>query len=111
VSYEVAIVAATVTNDTRLLEIIKEKEKGGRVKMCESLRRFRKTAVNEGLIKGKHEKEIEMLIEQLTCKLGSVSETLKRTIQTVNEERLHILTINIFNVENEKEVIDILLRN
>jgi hypothetical protein len=110
VSIDVAIVAATLTKDERLLEIVKENEKEGEVEMCESLRLFRQSGIDEGIHRGEHSKEIKMLIEQLTSKFGEISEKLKEMIKNGNEKNLHELTINIFNVENEEDVIKILKR-
>jgi uncharacterized tellurite resistance protein B-like protein len=106
VSIDVAIVAATLTKDERLLEIVKENEKEGEVEMCESLRLFRQSGIDEGV----HKQEIKMLIEQLTSKFGEISEKLKEMIKNGNEKNLHELTINIFNVENEEDVIKILIK-
>jgi uncharacterized tellurite resistance protein B-like protein len=106
VSIDVAIVAATLTKDERLLEIVKENEKEGEVEMCESLRLFRQSGIDEGI----HKQEIKMLIDLLTSKFGEISEKLKEMIKNGNEKNLHELTINIFNVENEEDVIKILIK-
>jgi hypothetical protein len=106
VSIDVAIVAATLTKDERLLEIVKENEKEGEVEMCESLRLFRQSGIDEGI----HKQEIKMLIDLLTSKFGEISEKLKEMIRNGNEKNLHELTINIFNVENEEDVIKILIK-
>jgi hypothetical protein len=119
VSIDVAIVAATLTKDERLLEIVKENEKEGEVEMCESLRLFRQSGIDEGMTqgidigihRGEHSKEIKMLIDLLTSKFGEISEKLKEMIRNGNEKNLHELTINIFNVENEEDVIKILIKN
>ena len=61
-----------------------------------------------GKIEGKAEEKREMLITLLTTKLGSLSKHVIKKIKEASSDELKQLTISIFNIESEDDVISII---
>ncbi|MFR7592946.1 MAG: DUF4351 domain-containing protein, partial [Longibaculum sp.] len=80
--------------------------------MCEVFDSFVREREQQGIVQGIKQGElqakIKMLCKQLTKKLGFVSKDLMMKIEVSPEDKLDQLTIKIFDIENEKDVLDIL---
>ncbi|MFR7592894.1 MAG: DUF4351 domain-containing protein, partial [Longibaculum sp.] len=74
------------------------------IRMCEVFDSFVREREMKGMMKGK----VSLLIQLLKQKLGFVSKDLMMKIEVSSEEKLDQLTIKIFDIENEKDVLDIL---
>ena len=68
--------------------------------MCESFRRFKESAINEG--------EIKTLIQQLNHKLGKLSENIVEKIQNSSKEQLDQLVIKVFEIQSQEDLNKIL---
>ncbi len=68
--------------------------------MCEVFDSF----VREREMKGK----VSLLVKLLKQKLGFISKDLITKMEVSPEDKLDQLTIKIFDIENEKDVLDIL---
>lgn len=119
VSWEVARLLSVFTHDEDIYQQIKIK-KGGKIDMCETIMRMKIQARNDGKKEGKREGKIEgmkqgqnqgitsTLIKQLKSKFGILSPEMISHIQTSNSHQLDQLTLHIFDVENENDVLKIL---
>ena len=88
--------------------------------MCRSLDELKQRGIEEGLLLGKQQGEMigiqkgeingitKTLIQQLTSKLGHISNKLVLEIKKSDEERLNELVIRIFDVNNEEDIYKIL---
>ena len=61
-----------------------------------------------GFEKGKREEKQNTLKEQLKVKLGTLSRPLEKQLTNTSLEKLNELTLNIFNVTNEEDVLKII---
>ena len=61
-----------------------------------------------GIEKGKREEKQNTLKEQLKVKLGTLSSSLEKQLTNTSLEKLNELTLNIFNVTNEEDVLKII---
>ena len=61
-----------------------------------------------GIEKGKREEKQNTLKEQLKVKLGTLSRPLEKQLTSTSLEKLNELTLNIFNVTNEEDVLKII---
>ncbi len=78
-----------------------KQEKGGLEKMCEISEKWMK----QGYANGRMEKAIETIISLLTKKLGYLSENIIIKINNSDEDILNELTINIFDIKNEDDIL------
>ena len=88
--------------------------------MCEAMDRLFQRLRNEGEVlglekgetigfeKGKREEKQNTLKEQLKVKLGTLSRPLEKQLTNTSLEKLNELTLNIFNVTNEEDVLKII---
>ena len=76
--------------------------------MCESFRRFKESAINEGVAKGEIKGEIKTLIQQLNHKLGKLSENIVEKIQNSSKEQLDQLVIKVFEIQSQDDINEIL---
>ena len=76
----------------------------GRREMCEIMDNIRNKGRLEGLTEGK----IDTLVQQLKQKLGSLTPEIEIKIQTSTYNQLEQLTIHIFDIETEKDIVDVL---
>ena len=103
------IYAAIITGS---LDLIRDLPEGDEIDMCEGMERmaegFRNEGRKEGLMEGeKREKKITLL-SQLKVKLGNVSNQLEEAIQNSSIEKLNTLTISIFDITSEEDVLKII---
>ena len=63
---------------------------------------------NQGIEKGRQEEKRNTLKEQLKVKLGTLSRPLEKQLTNTSLEKLNVLTLNIFNVRNEEDVLRII---
>ena len=85
---------------------IKEEDlpEGDEINMCEAMDRLFQRFENQGIEKGKS----DTLKEQLKVKLGTLSRPLEKQLTNTSLEKLNELTLNIFNVTNEEDVLRII---
>ncbi|SCH42590.1 Uncharacterised protein [uncultured Clostridium sp.] len=84
--------------------------------MCEAMdrlfQRFEDRGMEKGetigFEKGKREEKQNTLKEQLKVKLGTLSSSLEKQLTNTSLEKLNELTLNIFNVTNEEDVLKII---
>ena len=93
---------------------------GDEINMCEAMDRLFQRLRNEGEVlglekgetirfeKGKREEKQNTLKEQLKVKLGILSRLLEKQLTNTSLEKLNELTLNIFNVTNEEDVLRII---
>ena len=89
---------------------------GDEINMCEGMdrlfQRFENQGMEKGKIigfeKGKREEKQNTLKEQLKVKLGTLSRPLEKQLTNTSLEKLNELTLNIFNVTNEEDVLRII---
>ena len=103
------IYAAIITGS---LDLIRDLPEGDEIDMCEGMERmaegFRNEGRKEGLMEGeKREKKITLL-SQLKVKLGNVSNQLEEAIQNSSIEKLNTLTLSIFDITSEEDVLRII---
>ena len=106
VSHEVACVLGTLTHDEEIYNHIEKQE--GDVHMGQYVLNISKKARLEGKIEGLHEGVTHTLLQLLQSKLGQLSPKIIHQIQTSNDEQLHALTIHIFGINSEEDVLKIL---
>ena len=93
---------------------------GDEINMCEAMDRLFQRLRNEGEVlglekgetigfeKGKREEKQNTLKEQLKVKLGTLSRPLEKQLTNTSLEKLNELTLNIFNVTSEEDVLRII---
>ncbi|MBS5112423.1 MAG: DUF4351 domain-containing protein, partial [Coprobacillus cateniformis] len=110
-SKEEAIVVAIMTNSEELV-IRLEEEESEEIKMCEVIDSYARErelqGIKQGELQGMMKEKISLLIKQLKQKLGHVSKELVMQIEVSSEDKLDQLTIKIFDVEDEEDVLEIL---
>ena len=123
------IMAATFTHTNIKREGLPE---GDEINMCEAMDRLFQKFENQGMEKGeliglekgetigfekgersgiekgKREEKQSTLKEQLKVKLGTLSSPLERQLTNTSLEKLNELTLNIFNVTSEEDVLKII---
>ncbi|MFR6099739.1 DUF4351 domain-containing protein, partial [Longibaculum muris] len=104
-----------MTNSEELV-IRLEKEESEEIKMCEVIDSYArerelqgmKQGIKQGELQGMMKEKIVLLIKLLKQKLGHVSKELVMQIEVSPEDKLDQLTIKIFDVEDEEDVLEIL---
>ncbi|WP_270469931.1 DUF4351 domain-containing protein, partial [Faecalibacillus faecis] len=89
---------------------------GDEINMCEAMDRLFQKFENQGMEKGeligiekgKREEKQNTLKEQLKVKLGTLSRPLEKQLTNTSLEKLNELTLNIFNVTNEEDILRII---
>ena len=93
---------------------------GDEINMCEAMDRLFQRLRNEGEVlglekgetigfeKGKREEKQNTLKDLLKVKLGTLSRPLEKQLTNTSLEKLNELTLNIFNVTNEDDVLRII---
>ena len=74
------------------------------INMCEAMDRLFQRFENQGIEKGKS----DTLKDLLKVKLGTLSRPLEKQLTNTSLEKLNELTLNIFNVTNEEDVLRII---
>ncbi|MDO5813132.1 MAG: Rpn family recombination-promoting nuclease/putative transposase [Bacillota bacterium] len=115
------VMAATFTHTNIRREDLPE---GDEINMCEAMDRLFQKFENQGMEKGeligfekgersgiekgKREEKQSTLKEQLKVKLGTLSSPLENQLTNTSLEKLNQLTLNIFNVTSEEDVLRII---
>ena len=107
------MMAATFTRTKIKREDLPE---GDEINMCEAMDRLFQRFEDQGMEKGetigfekgKREEKQNTLKEQLKVKLGTLSRPLEKQLTSTSLEKLNELTLNIFNVTNEEDVLKII---
>ena len=111
------IYAAIITGS---LNLIKDLPEGDEIDMCEGMERmaegFRNEGREQGILvgrsqgrkEGKLEEKRNTLKDLLKVKLGTLSSPLEKQLTNTSIEKLNILTLNIFNITNEEDVLKII---
>ena len=111
------MMAATFTRTKIKREELPE---GDEINMCEAMDRLFQKLRNEGEVlglekgetigfeKGKREEKQNTLKDLLKVKLGTLSNPLEKQLTNTSLEKLNELTLNIFNVTNEEDVLKII---
>ena len=107
------IYAAIITGS---LDMIKDIVEGDEMDMCEGMERmaegFRSEGREEGILVGRNEGKLEekqnTLLMQLRCKLGDLSKETENTIRSSTMEKLNKLTVSIFDIQSENDVLRII---
>ena len=76
--------------------------------MCESMRLYTEKILNEGEKRGEKKGLVKTLMIMLKHKLGKISPEVEIKIRESSEQQLELLTIKIFDVENEEDILDVL---
>ena len=95
------MMAATFTRTKIKREDLPE---GDEINMCEAMDRLFQKFEDQGIEKGKS----DTLKEQLKVKLGTLSRPLEKQLTNTSLEKLNELTLNIFNVTSEEDVLRII---
>ena len=101
---------------TRSLDLIRDLPEGDEIDMCEGMERmaegFRSEGRKQGILVGRKEGENcekkTTLLSQLKVKLGNVSNQLEQAIQNSSIEKLNTLTLAIFDITSEEDVLKII---
>ena len=84
---------------------IKEDLLGGdEINMCKAMDQLFQKFENQGIEKGK----LNTLKELLKVKLGTLSSPLEKQLTNTSLEKLNVLTLNIFNINSEEDVLKII---
>ncbi|MBE5705508.1 MAG: hypothetical protein EGR78_09350 [Erysipelotrichaceae bacterium] len=89
---------------------IKEEDspEGNKINMCKAMDQLFQRFENQGIEKGRQEEKRNTLKEQLKVKLGTLSNPLEERPTTTSLEKLNELTLNIFNINSEEDVLKII---
>ena len=89
---------------------IKEEDlpEGDEINMCKAMDQLFQRFENQGIEKGRQEEKRNTLKEQLKVKLGTLSNPLEERLTTTSLEKLNELTLNIFNINSEEDVLKII---
>ena len=103
------IYAAIITGS---IDLIKDLPEGDEIDMCEGMERmaegFRSEGRKEGLMEGEKREKKTTLLSLLKVKLGNVSNQLEQAIQNSSIEKLNTLTLSIFDITSEEDVLKII---
>ena len=85
---------------------------GDEINMCVAMdqlfQRMRNEGESIGIEKGRQEEKQSTLKELLKVKLGTLSSSLEKQLTETSLEKLNELTLNIFNINSEEEVLKII---
>ena len=81
---------------------------GDEINMCKAMDQLFQRFENQGIEKGEAIGIEKTLKEQLKVKLGTLSNPLEERLTTTSLEKLNELTLNIFNINSEEEVLKII---
>ena len=89
---------------------IKEEDlpEGNKINMCKAMDQLFQRFENQGIEKGEAIGIEKTLKEQLKVKLGTISSPLEERLTTTSLEKLNELTLNIFNINSEEDVLKII---
>ena len=95
------MMAATFTRTKIKREDLPE---GDEINMCKAMDQLFQRFENQGIEKGK----LNTLKELLKVKLGTLSSPLEKQLTNTSLEKLNVLTLNIFNINSEEDVLKII---
>ena len=95
------MMAATFTCTNIRREDLPEEDE---INMCKAMDQLFQKFENQGIEKGK----LNTLKEQLKVKLGTLSSPLEKQLTNTLLEKLNELTLNIFNINSEEDVLKII---
>lgn len=85
---------------------------GDEINMCVAMdqlfQRMRNEGESIGIEKGRQEEKQSTLKELLKVKLGTLSSPLEKQLTETSLEKLNELTLNIFNINSEEDVLKII---
>ena len=81
---------------------------GDEINMCKAMDQLFQRFENQGIEKGEAIGIEKTLKEQLKVKLGTISSPLEERLTTTSLEKLNELTLNIFNINSEEDVLKII---
>ena len=89
---------------------IKEEDlpEGNEINMCKAMDQLFQRFENQGIEKGETIGIEKILKELLKVKLGTLSNSLEERLTTTSLEKLNELTLNIFNINSEEDVLKII---
>ncbi len=89
---------------------IKEEDlpEGNKINMCKAMDQLFQRFENQGIEKGETIGIEKTLKELLKVKLGTLSNPLEERLTTTSLEKLNELTLNIFNINSEEDVLKII---
>ena len=99
------IYAAIITGS---LDLIRDLPEGDEVRMCVEMDRLFNRFKNEGRTEGIETGKLSTLETLLKVKLGSISRSLEEQLSNKIIEQLDELTVNIFNINSEEDVLKII---
>ena len=110
------IYAAIITGS---LDLIRDLPEGDEIDMCEGMERmaegFGSEGREQGILVGRKEglmegekREKKTILSLLKVKLGNVSNQLEQAIQNSSIEKLNTLTLSIFDITSEEDVLKII---
>ena len=110
VSHEVGCLLGALPHHEEIYKHIEEQ--GGEVNMSEYVLRIdreaRQKGRKEGIKEGRNEGVVMTLIAQIVQKLGHLSKETNQKIENSSEKQLHNLTLHIFDIESEEDIMRIL---
>ena len=95
------VMAATFTRTNIRREDLPE---GDEINMCKAMDQLFQRFENQGIEKGK----LNTLKELLKVKLGTLSSPLEKQLTNKSLEKLNVLTLNIYNINSEEDVLKII---
>ena len=89
---------------------IKEEDlpEGNKINMCKAMDQLFQRFENQGIEKGETIGIEKNLKELLKVKLGTLSNPLEERLTTTSLEKLNELTLNIFNINSEEDVLNLM---
>jgi hypothetical protein len=78
------------------------------VAMDQLFQRMRNEGESIGIEKGRQEEKQSTLKELLKVKLGTLSNPLEKQLKETSLEKLNELTLNIFNINSEEDVLNLM---
>ena len=85
---------------------------GDEINMCVAMdqlfQRMRNEGESIGIEKGRQEEKQSTLKELLKVKLGTLSSPLEKQLTNTSLEKLNELTLNIFNINSEEDVLNLI---
>ena len=78
------------------------------INMCKAMDQLFQRFENQGIEKGRQEEKQSTLKELLKVKLGTLSNTLEEQLTTTSQEKLNELTLNIFSINSEEDVLNLI---
>lgn len=106
VSHEVGCLLGALTHHEEIYKHIEKQ--GGEVNMSEYVLRIDREARQKGQKEGSNEGVVMTLIAQIVQKLGHLSKETNQKIENSSEKQLHNLTLHIFDIESEEDIMKIL---